>query len=140
MSIANEILMCIRSMKKVKNEVSIEEPIGIDKEGNTITFNDVLGSSDDEVLDEVSGKIQIAKLYKDIEGTLQGREKNVLLLRYGLGTGEELTQKEVAKILGISRSYVSGRAYCKLCPKTLENTGFTRLCDFLSRSALIVSD
>jgi RNA polymerase sporulation-specific sigma factor len=105
--IENEILMFIRSKKKVKNEVSIDEPIGFDKEGNQITFNDVLGSSDEEVIDEVSDKIQIAKLYSGINSTLQGREKTVLELRYGLRNGKELTQKEVSKILGISRSYVS---------------------------------
>lgn len=111
--IENEILMCIRSAKKTKNEVSIEEPIGLDREGNQITFNDVLGCSDDEVLNEVSTKIKIGKLYEGIDGTLHGREKTVVKLRYGLNNGKELTQKEVAKILGISRSYVSEVAYCK---------------------------
>jgi RNA polymerase sporulation-specific sigma factor len=105
--IENEILMCIRSAKKTKNEVSIEEPIGFDREGNQITFNDVLGSRDDEVLDEVSTKIQVGRLYAGIDDMLFGREKIVIRLRYGLNNGKELTQKEVAKILGISRSYVS---------------------------------
>lgn len=105
--IENEILMCIRTIKKTKKEVSIEEPIGFDKEGNQITFNDVLGSSGDEIIEQVSEKMEIIKLYNSIEDVLQGREKKVLELRYGLKGGGELTQKEVAKILGISRSYVS---------------------------------
>ncbi len=105
--IENEILMCIRSCKKIKNEVSIEEPIGFDREGNQITFNDVLGSSDDDVLEEVSTKIQVGKLQKGICETLCDREKRVIELRYGLENGKEMTQKEVAKLLGISRSYVS---------------------------------
>ena len=106
--IENEILMCIRSSKKIKNEVSIEEPIGLDREGNQITFNDILGSSDDIVLDEVSKKIRTVKLYNGIDEVLFGREKTVIELRYGLHNGKELTQKEVAKILNISRSYVYG--------------------------------
>jgi RNA polymerase sporulation-specific sigma factor len=105
--IENEILMCIRSSKKNKNEVSIEEPIGFDREGNQITFNDILGSNEDEVLEEVSRKIRLVKLYDGIDAVLKGREKTVVELRYGLKDGKELTQKEVAKILGISRSYVS---------------------------------
>ncbi|OQB15669.1 MAG: RNA polymerase sigma-28 factor precursor [Firmicutes bacterium ADurb.Bin193] len=105
--IENEILMCIRSSKKTKNEVSIDDPIGFDGEGNQITFNDILGSCDDEVLEQVSSKIQAGRLYEGIDDALYGREKAVIELRYGLGNGKELTQKEVAKILGISRSYVS---------------------------------
>ncbi|MCK9478147.1 MAG: RNA polymerase sporulation sigma factor SigK [Firmicutes bacterium] len=105
--IENEILMCIRTIKKTKNEVSIEEPIGFDKDGNQITFNDVLGSSGDEIIEQVNEKMEILKLYEGIGNILEGREKQVLELRYGLRGGCELTQKEVAKILNISRSYVS---------------------------------
>ena len=107
MNIENEMLMCIRSAKKIKNEVSIEEPIGVDREGNQITFNDILGSVDDEILEKVCGKIQIISLYQGINDSLGDREKIVLKLRYGLDNGKEMTQKEVAKILKISRSYVS---------------------------------
>ena len=101
------MLMCIRSAKKMKNEVSIEEPIGVDREGNQITFNDVLGSDDDGILEKVCGNIRIINLYQGINDTLGEREKAVLKLRYGLENGKEMTQKEVAKILKISRSYVS---------------------------------
>ena len=111
--IENEILMCIRSIKKIKNEVTIEEPIGVDKEGNQITLNDVLGSSGDEVIEQVNDKIQRTNLYLEINNILHGREKCVIELRYGLNGGGEHTQKEVAKALGISRSYVSEHAYCK---------------------------
>ena len=120
--IENEILMCIRTIKKTRNEVSIEEPIGFDKEGNQITFNDVLGSCGDEIVEQVGKKIQIAGLRASIESTLQGREKSVLEHRYGLKGGDELTQKEVAKILGISRSYVS-RIEKKAISKLRKNFG-----------------
>jgi len=105
--IENEILMCIRASKKTQNEVSIEEPIGFDREGNQITFNDILSRDGDEVLDEVSTKILITSLYDGIADTLHGREKTVVELRYGLIDGNELTQRDVASMLGISRSYVS---------------------------------
>lgn len=76
--IENEILMCIRLSKKIKNEVSIEEPIGFDREGNQITFNDVLGSNDDDVLEKVSTKIQVGKLKDCICNTLRDRERKVI--------------------------------------------------------------
>ena len=107
--IENEILMCIRSSKKNKNEVSIEEPIGFDREGNQITFNDILGSNEDEVLEEVSRKIRLVKLYDGIDAVLKGREKTVVELRYGLKDGKELTQKEVAKFWHIAKLCVANR-------------------------------
>lgn len=107
MSIANEILMVIRARKKCNNEVSIEEPIGMDKEGNKITFNDILSNDHDEVLDEVSRKMQIKALFESIQKVLGSREMNVLKMRYGLLGCNPMTQKDVAKNLGISRSYVS---------------------------------
>ncbi len=105
--IENEILMCIRSSKKLQNEVSLDEPIGTDSEGNQITFNSILSNSDDEVFDSIDSKIMINKLYKSIEAVLSPREKEVIVLRYGLSGEKELTQKEVAKKLKISRSYIS---------------------------------
>ena len=111
--IENEILMVIRARKKSNNEISIEEPIGIDKEGNQITFNDILSNEHDEVLDEVSRKMQIKALLESIHTVLGFREMNVLKMRYGLLGCNTMTQKEVAKNLGISRSYVSGLGYCK---------------------------
>lgn len=105
--IENEILMCVRSSKKLQNEVSIEEPIGVDFEGNQITFNSILSNSEDEVFESIDSKILTKKLYDSIEDTLTPREKQVIIYRYGLGGQKEMTQKEVAKLLNISRSYIS---------------------------------
>ncbi|RKD34600.1 RNA polymerase sporulation sigma factor SigK [Thermohalobacter berrensis] len=105
--IDNEILMCIRANKKTKSEVSLQDPIGIDKEGNEITLIDILGTDADEVVDEVDLKIQVKKLYNKMSKVLKDREKKIIELRYGLVNGGCKTQREIAKMLGISRSYVS---------------------------------
>lgn len=105
--IENEILMTIRAGKKTKNEVSIQEPIGIDKEGNEISLLDILGTDCDSVINEVELKIQVRNLYNKMTKVLRGREKTVIELRYGLGNGGCKTQREIARDLGISRSYVS---------------------------------
>ena len=105
--IENEILMVIRSAKKTKSEVFLQDPIGVDKEGNEISLMDVLGTEGDTVLEEVENKIQTKKLYCKITSALKGREKVVLELRYGLISGKSKTQREIAQMLGISRSYVS---------------------------------
>lgn len=105
-SIANEILMSIRSSKKHRNEVSINDPIGIDGEGNEISLMDILGTTYD-FCDQVESKMQIEKLRKIIDSVLKPREKVVLELRYGLKNGCFMAQREIAEILGISRSYVS---------------------------------
>lgn len=116
--IENEILMHIRTTKKLKNEVSLNDPIGTDKEGNEITLNDVIGSEMECVIDQVELKLQIKKLYNKMKCVLQNREKIVLEMRYGLQNGISKTQREIAQILGISRSYVSRiekKAIKKLC-------------------------
>lgn len=105
--IDNEILMTIRSSKKIKLEQSINEPIGTDKEGNEISLMDILGTDTDKVIDEVELKIQTKKLYKAIKCCLKDREKAIIELRYGLIDGECKTQREIAALLSISRSYVS---------------------------------
>ena len=105
--IENEILMCIRASKKTKNEVSIDEPIGVDFEGNQITFNSILYNSDDEVFESIDNKMQVTKLYRTIEKVLSPREKRIIIMRYGLFGTCEMTQREVAHALGISRSYIS---------------------------------
>lgn len=104
--IENEILMYVRANKKVKSEVYLQDPIGVDKEGNEICLMDVLGTDSDAVLDQVENKVAIKKLYSLIEKILEGKEKLIIQLRYGL-TGEPQTQREIAALLGISRSYVS---------------------------------
>jgi RNA polymerase sporulation-specific sigma factor len=105
--IENEILMTIRSDKKKKSEVSLQDPIGIDKEGNEISLIDILGTDPDSVMDEVELKLQIRKLYKKMNAVLKKREQMVLEMRYGLANGKNRTQREIAEMLGISRSYVS---------------------------------
>jgi RNA polymerase sporulation-specific sigma factor len=105
--IENEILMTIRSNKKIQNQLSLQDPIGIDKEGNEISLLDILGTETDTVLDEVEKKLQTGKLYKIMDRVLKKRERIVLELRYGLSNGTIKTQREIAQMLGISRSYVS---------------------------------
>ena len=105
--IENEILMTIRASKKTKTEVSLHDPIGIDKEGNEISLIDILGSDCDIILDEVELKIQTKKLYQKMEKVLKSRERVVIEMRYGLASGLVKTQREIAEILVISRSYVS---------------------------------
>ena len=107
--IENELLMHLRTTKKNKVEVSLNEPIGIDKEGNEISFNDVLGTDPDSILDDVETRMQIKKLYRILRDNLKERERLVITMRYGLGDEPCKTQREVAKILHISRSYVSRR-------------------------------
>ncbi len=105
--IENEILMSFRADKKRINDVSLQEPVGKDKEGNEVTLIDKLYDEDGEVFDKVNLKLQIAKLNEKISDVLTKREKTVIALRYGLGNTKVHTQNEVANILGISRSYVS---------------------------------
>lgn len=105
--IQNEILMCLRSEKKLVNEVSINEPIGFDYEGNEINLMDILSDEDESVFNEVSLKINIKKLYEGVEEVLDVREKEIITLRYGLFRTKPLTQRQIAKKLNISRSYVS---------------------------------
>ncbi|TZE83637.1 RNA polymerase sporulation sigma factor SigK [Calorimonas adulescens] len=105
--IDNEILMAIRSNKKTKNEVYLQDPIGVDKEGNEISLMDVLGTDGNEIDDKVEEKMQIKKLYEKLNKCLKGREKQIIELRYGLNNCASKTQMEIAKMLGISRSYVS---------------------------------
>jgi RNA polymerase sporulation-specific sigma factor len=105
--IENEILMLIRNNKKVKGEVYLQDPIGIDKEGNEISLMDVLSSEEDSIVEMVESKIQIKKLYKKINSCLMDRERSIIEMRYGLLDGNPKTQREIAKLMGISRSYVS---------------------------------
>lgn len=105
--IENEILMQIRSSKKIQSEVSLQDPIGVDREGNEIALIDVIGNEGESVVEEVELKMQVKRLYNKMKVVLKNREKVVLELRYGLLNGTSKTQREIAKMLGISRSYVS---------------------------------
>ncbi len=104
--VENEILMHIRSRKKVKQEISLNDPIGVDKDGNEITLEDILGGDSDEVPDEVE-LILLGEKLKRVIKKLKPRERKVLLMRYGLEGKKKYTQREIAGELGISRSYVS---------------------------------
>ena len=105
--IENEILMAIRHDKKFANQVSLNEPIGFDGEGNEVSLMDVLQSDNEDICERIDRENMISRLYKKIKSTLPEREHQILSLRYGLYGMEALPQREVAKILGISRSYVS---------------------------------
>ena len=105
--IENEILMSMRSSKKFQNEVSINDKIGMDCEGNEITLMDILEDTEPEVSEKVSLKIETAKMYDKMKETLTEREAEIIALRFGLGGCEEKTQHQIAQKFGISRSYVS---------------------------------
>ncbi len=105
--IHNEILMCLRSEKKLVNEVSMNEPIGFDYEGNEINLMDILCDEDESVFNEVNLKLDTKKLYEGVESVLDDREREIIILRYGLYGKKALAQRTIAKALGISRSYVS---------------------------------
>ena len=103
--IENEILMYLRSIKKNTPNISLDESIDTDKDGNPLTLMDIM-ADDEDIIDQLSLKINSEKLYRYIE-QLPERERTIIVLRYGLNGEEPLTQKEVAALLKISRSYVS---------------------------------
>lgn len=105
--IENELLMLMRSNKKRSKEVSLYEPIGSDKEGNTIQLMDVCVVEEVDVVGQMEEKQRLAKLQEYIDKVLTAREKEIIVLRYGLYGGREITQREIADHLKISRSYVS---------------------------------
>lgn len=105
--IENEILMCLRASQKRKGEVSLQEPIGTDGEGNEITLTDVLGTDGTEVHGEVERRMSLKRVRQLVDLCLSGRERTVIEMRYGLLDGTVHAQHEVAQLLGVSRSYVS---------------------------------
>ena len=105
--IDNELLMMLRERKKTAREISLYEPIGTDKEGNEINLLDVIEGQQIEVVDRISLYEDLQRLFGLLDECLTDREKEILFLRYGLSTGKEVTQSEIGKKLGISRSYVS---------------------------------
>ncbi len=106
--IENEILMYLRKNNKTKLEVSIDEPLNVDWDGNELLLSDILGTEEDVISKEIESEVEKKLLYKAIE-KLNQREKIIVEMRYGLNQreGEEMTQKEVADTLGISQSYIS---------------------------------
>lgn len=118
--IQNEILMYFRAQKKRSMEVSINETIDIDRDGNPLTYMDVICSEED-ITEEIDKKILTEKMLRYIDTCLSPREKQILVMRYGIGGVEEKTQREIAAALRISRSYVS----------RIEKTALTKLQDAL---------
>ena len=115
--VENEILMYMRVKKKLQKESSYYEPIGTDKEGNEIRLLDIMESKEAPALEQIGLKDDTAKLYRLLEDILPERERQVLIMRYGLYHGKEYTQREIAGKLGISRSYISRiekNAMCRL--------------------------
>ena len=105
--IDNEILMVIRNNKKSANDVSLDEPIGKDKEGNEITFIDIITAEDDDVVEQITNKQYIKKIYEIIDDVLTPREKEIIIQRYGLYKTDVKTQQDIADGFNISRSYIS---------------------------------
>lgn len=105
--IENEVLMYLRGKKKSSKEVSLYEPIGTDREGNEIQLFDVIEMNEEDDYRRLERKEDVIRLYQQVESVLSQRERMVLKLRYGLYNEEEYTQREIAAMLGISRSYVS---------------------------------
>jgi RNA polymerase sporulation-specific sigma factor len=103
--IENEVLMHLRNIKKLKQEISIYDPIGYDKEGNEISLIDIL-TSDSEIIEQIDIRMQEEKVKNNL-GVLNRRERQVIEMRYGVFSGLKETQRDIAKKLGISRSYVS---------------------------------
>lgn len=121
--IENEILMYFRNNKKRNKDISINESIGFDKEGNEITILDILKTPYSDFALELQNGDNIADLKKYFK-VLSEREKEIITKRYGLDNSEEITQKEIAKVLGISRSYVSRiekRALTKILKEFMKN-------------------
>ncbi len=106
MRIANEILMYFRSQRKFSQEVSINETIDTDRDGNPLTYIDII-KCDDTIAEDIDTKIKLDRASEYIMKDLSGREREILILRYGLAAEPAKTQREVAEKLGISRSYVS---------------------------------
>lgn len=104
--IENEILMHLRRISKIKSEVSIDEPLNVDYEGNELLLSDILGTDEDVVYKDIESEVE-KKLLKMALEKLSPRERKIMGMRFGLDNEEEMTQKEVADSLGISQSYIS---------------------------------
>lgn len=104
--IENEILMFLRRNNKLKSEVSFDEPLNVDWDGNELLLSDVLGTESDTITRNLEEEVDRELLYDALQ-KLSEREKRIMELRFGLGRGKEMTQKDVADLLGISQSYIS---------------------------------
>ena len=126
--VANEILMYFRNDKKHNKNISIDESVGFDKDGNEITFMEILKTPNPDFIEDIHLQNNINLLLKYID-ILTEREKTIIIKRYGLYNTDELTQKEIAKELNISRSYVSRiekRALTKLLREFIKNKNYIK--------------
>lgn len=105
--VENELLMLFRARKKMSREVSLQEPVGTDRDGNEISLIDIIEGETIDVVEQLELESNVKRLYASLEKILTPREQKILKLRYGLYGTREMTQREIAKKLGISRSYVS---------------------------------
>ncbi len=105
--IENEILMMLRGHKKLSREVSLYEPMGTDKEGNEVSLLDIIEYEQPDTLEQLENQESIERLRGVLGKALSSREREIIAYRYGLKTGDEVTQREVGEMMGISRSYVS---------------------------------
>ena len=121
----NEILMYFRSQKRLAAEVSMSETIDVDKDGNPLTWGDII-AVDDTIADDLDTKLRSARAIQIINNELTERERRIISLRYGLGDSPAITQREVADLMGISRSYVS----------RLEGSALKKIADSLKRYSL----
>ena len=104
--IENEILMFLRKSNQYKNDISIDEPLNIDWDGNELLLSDILGTDNDIVMRGIESEVERQLVLKEIE-KLSGREKTIMKMRFGIDSGHEMTQKQVADVVGISQSYIS---------------------------------
>lgn len=118
--IDNELLMMLRSGKRQAKEVYLYEPIGSDKEGHEINLLDIIESSESDIIEDIELQGNVKRLYELVNKVLSKREKQIIEMRYGLNAQEEVTQREIASKIGISRSYVS-RIEKKALKKLREN-------------------
>lgn len=121
--IQNEILMHFRSKKKTQSDVSIYETIDTDRDGNPLTYMDII-RLEDTIADDIHAKMRTNAVRDYINNGLEGREREIIIMRYGLGEAEPMTQRETAKRLGISRSYVS----------RIENNTLAKIAKYISSS------
>ena len=115
--IENEILMFFRSAKKTAQDVSLNDPIDTDKDGNTLTLLDTI-ATDDHILEDIDLRMKVRQLYDAVKTRLSPREREIISMRFGIDLPERMTQKEVADRLGISQSYISRlekRIIAKMC-------------------------
>ena len=136
--IENEILMYFRSQRKLQGEVSLTDTLEAAGDGGTLSLMDVI-AVDDHMLEDLDTRDACVKVRRCVQTCLTPRERMIITMRYGLDDRPPRTQREIAGQCGISRSYVSRRAYCKRCPESLLTQRLVRALDVFGIAALIVN-